>query len=156
MTTDETTPTARPQVAVTRVANPWTVLLIGAAMVFDFVRNGHFRPGAAAVATAAGVGLGTIRVVSGVRGLSVGFGIWGWPSRTISRDRIAAVTVENISPLRWGGWGYRMRAGGTRVIVRSGPAVVVELTNGRTFGVTVPDAENHAAVLAPSSTSSLN
>ncbi|MCZ0980282.1 hypothetical protein O1L60_18300 [Streptomyces diastatochromogenes] len=47
----------------------------------------------------------------------------------------------------FGGWGYRVRAHRTGVVVRSGEALVVRRTGGREFAVTVPDARTAAALL---------
>lgn len=83
----------------------------------------------------------TIRVVVNNRGFEVGFGPWGWPKRHIPLERIAAARVETLSPLYWGfGLGYRVVPGHSRVILRPGPGVVIEMTDGHTFGVTVRDA----------------
>jgi hypothetical protein len=99
--------------------------------------------GAAAVAA----GSSTVRVVANDDGLEVGFGPWGIPARRISSDEITAVRVEPSEVLRFGGYGYRIKGRDTRVIVRSGPTLVVDLRHGGSFGVTVPDAAAFASVL---------
>lgn len=56
------------------------------------------------------------------------------------------VTVRRIA--EFGGWGLRTGATGrTGVILRSGPALQVTRTGGRTFVVTVDDAQTGAAIL---------
>ena len=94
-----------------------------------------------AIAIAAIVWSSTIRVVINHRGLEVGFGPWGWPRRLVPLDRIASVRTDRFSPWYWGfGFGYRAVPGHSRVILWPGPGIVVEMTNGHSFGVTVRDA----------------
>ena len=80
-------------------------------------------------------------------GLHVLWGPVGWPRQRIGLDAIARVHAQDIRPMQWGGWGYRITSGGTASIVRSGPGMVVEKRNGNTFVVTVDDADQGADVL---------
>ncbi|GAA2918001.1 hypothetical protein GCM10020221_12770 [Streptomyces thioluteus] len=51
-------------------------------------------------------------------------------------------------PRQWGGWGYRWRPDqGTGVVVRRGEGFVVRLGDGRSFTVTVDDAEAAVRVI---------
>ncbi|MEU9704036.1 hypothetical protein [Streptomyces sp. NPDC047981] len=51
--------------------------------------------------------------------------------------------VRRVTPHEWGGWGYRWRPEkGKAVIVRRGEALLLRLKDGRTFTVTVDDAES--------------
>ncbi|MEV4432704.1 hypothetical protein [Streptomyces sp. NPDC049585] len=53
-----------------------------------------------------------------------------------------------VTPRQWGGWGYRWRPGkGTGVVVRRGEGFVVRLGDGRTYTVTVDDAEAAVRVI---------
>lgn len=72
----------------------------------------------------------------------------GLPRRRIPLAQVvAAEFAPSVTPRQWGGWGYRWRPEkGTAVIVRRGEGIVVTLGDGRTFTVTVDDAE--AAVRA--------
>ncbi|WP_327321852.1 hypothetical protein OG735_04600 [Streptomyces sp. NBC_01210] len=72
----------------------------------------------------------------------------GLPRRRIPLDHVVgAEFAPKVTPRQWGGWGYRWRPEqGTAVVVRRGEGVVVTLGDGRTFTVTVDDAE--AAVRA--------
>ena len=48
----------------------------------------------------------------------------------------------------FGGWGLRWApGGGFGVVLRSGPGIRITRTNGKTFSVTVDDAEAGAALL---------
>jgi hypothetical protein len=50
--------------------------------------------------------------------------------------------APRVTPRQWGGWGYRWRPEkGTAVVVRRGEGLVLQLGDGRTFTVTVDDAE---------------
>lgn len=75
-------------------------------------------------------------------------GHMGLPRRRIPLAQVVgAEFAPTVTPRQWGGWGYRWRPEmGTAVIVRRGEAVVFTLGDGRTFTVTVDDAE--AAVRA--------
>ncbi|MFD8544215.1 DUF1648 domain-containing protein [Streptomyces sp. NPDC059649] len=68
--------------------------------------------------------------------------------RRVPLDRITEAAGRPIAALReYGGWGYRLRPGGSGLILRSGDGIVVTLTGGRTFAVTVDDAATAAALL---------
>jgi hypothetical protein len=77
----------------------------------------------------------------------------GWlplPSLRLPVDQVESVEVVDLEPMRWGGWGYRgsLRAFGKAAwVVRSGPGIVLHLTRGRTFAVTVDGAEDAAEVI---------
>ncbi|MFE5856294.1 MULTISPECIES: hypothetical protein [unclassified Streptomyces] len=75
-------------------------------------------------------------------------GHMGLPRRRIPLSHVVGADfAPQVTPRQWGGWGYRWRPErGTAVIVRRGEAVVFTLGDGRTFTVTVDDAE--AAVRA--------
>lgn len=145
--TDMTNTAGEHRVAVSRVSNRWVTGGLAAVAVYEAVRGNERRIWNPLIIGAAALAAGTIRVVANDDGLQVGFGPWGWPGRRIGLDRIDDVRVEDLSPMRYGGWGYRIRGRDTRVIVRSGPAVVVNLKSGGSFGVTVPDAAAFAEVL---------
>ncbi|MCQ4118655.1 hypothetical protein [Rhodococcus tibetensis] len=72
---------------------------------------------------------------------------WNVRWRRISLDRIEAAQVATIRPAEWGGWGYRFSPRGTAVVVRGGEGIVLTYQDGRQFAVTVPAAEQGAALL---------
>ncbi|RLU79950.1 hypothetical protein CTZ27_35975 [Streptomyces griseocarneus] len=56
---------------------------------------------------------------------------------------VGAEFAPRVTPRQWGGWGYRWRPEkGTAVVVRRGEGFVLSLGDGRTFTVTVDDAES--------------
>ena len=81
------------------------------------------------------------------RGLSAAWGPVRWPRVHVDLDDVAGATTEEIAPLEWGGWGYRLTPRSTGVVVRRGPGIVVDRRSGRRFAVTVAGAEDGAAVL---------
>ncbi|MER5632904.1 hypothetical protein [Streptomyces nitrosporeus] len=75
--------------------------------------------------------------------LEVRCGHIGLPRRRILLTQVVGADfVPRVTPRQWGGWGYRWRPEqGTAVVVRRGEALVLSLGDGRTFTVTVDDAE---------------
>ena len=94
--------------------------------------------------------LATIRVTADPHGLTVAYGPFGWPRTAIPLDRIDRAQVIDVRPMRHGGWGYRgsLRMFRTAaVVLRAGPGIEVDLTDGRRFVVTVDDAEAGAGTI---------
>lgn len=58
------------------------------------------------------------------------------PRRTIARADIASVEPLDISPMQFGGWGWRRRSGRTTaLILRGGPGARIRLRDGSKFVV---------------------
>lgn len=72
-----------------------------------------------------------------------------WPGTHVPADEVVRASVTQVRPLRdYGGWGWRTaRDGRVGVVLRSGEALLVERTGGRSFAVTVDDAAEAAALL---------
>ncbi len=81
--------------------------------------------------------------------LEVRCGHMGVPRRRIPLDTVVGADfAPSVTPRQWGGWGYRWRPEkGTAVVVRRGEAVVLTLGDGRSFTVTVDDAETAVRVI---------
>ncbi|MFE0426034.1 DUF1648 domain-containing protein [Streptomyces sp. NPDC058953] len=91
---------------------------------------------------------GRVRVTADSQGLTVTPAGLRRPRVRIPLDQIAAATTRPVSPVRdFGGWGYRVRAGASGLILRSGDALAVGKASGGTFLVTVDDATTAAATL---------
>lgn len=90
---------------------------------------------------------GQVRVTIGPRGLRVTCGWLGFPRFGVPIEDVASVTVEEVSPMSYGGWGLRQVPGAVAVVVRRGAGLRVERRNGRVFVVTVDDAAVAAGVL---------
>lgn len=81
------------------------------------------------------------------RGLKVITWMFGLPLKRIPLTAIESAHTDTLEPLRWGGWGYRVRAGASAIVLRTGPALVVNLRNGKQFAVTLDEPETPAALL---------
>ncbi|WP_426364732.1 DUF1648 domain-containing protein [Streptomyces sp. E-08] len=95
-----------------------------------------------------GLALARIRVTVDRRGLTVRPALGSRPRIRVPLDEVAGADVRDVSAVAdFGGWGYRVRAHRTGVVLRSGEALVVRRAGGREFAVTVPDARTGAALL---------
>ena len=88
-----------------------------------------------------------VRVSVDQRGLRVVSRLLGIRLKQVSLDQVESAFADTVSPLRSGGWGYRMTGGRTAVVLRGGPALVVNLRRGNQFAVTVDDPQTGAALL---------
>ncbi|QDQ16378.1 DUF1648 domain-containing protein [Streptomyces spectabilis] len=79
-------------------------------------------------------------------GLRVTFGPLGRPVRRWAPEVIETAYAEHRTPGQVGGWGYRLSGLGTTVMLRAGECLVVR-AKGKTFAVSVDDAERGAALL---------
>jgi hypothetical protein len=90
---------------------------------------------------------GQVRATIGPRGVTVACGWLGFPRLRVPIEDVADVSVEDVVPTSYGGWGLRQVPGATAVIVRRGEGIRVERRSGRVFVVTVDDAARGAGVL---------
>lgn len=114
----------------------------GVQLAFGLLPSGTLIAVAAVVVAA----FASIRCTADVRGLRVCL-LGRVPIKRIRLDRMASVSAETIDPLQWGGWGYRVMPGRSALVLRSGPGLVVQTTDGHTFAVTLPDPKTPAALL---------
>jgi hypothetical protein len=101
--------------------------------------------GAAVAVTVAALALSQVTVRVDETGLRIGFG----PAvrvRVPLAD-IRQASAEEIRPLAWGGWGYRVLPGKRALVLRGGPGLVLDLRNGNRFAVTVDEPETPAALV---------
>lgn len=141
------------QVSWSRTVRSRPVLLIGAALavagaglaVADLSAGGAVLVGTGVVLA---VLHGSARVTVDRRGLRVTLGPLGRPRIVIPAADVVSAAATSVSPLGdFGGWGYRIRRGGSGLVLRSGPAIVVTRRSGRRFTVTVDDAATAAELL---------
>ncbi len=59
-------------------------------------------------------------------GLHTWWGPLGWPRTIVRLPDVASAHAQEIEPLTWGGWGYRIGRHGVAAVVRRGPGLVVE------------------------------
>lgn len=95
--------------------------------------------------TVAGLVLQRAVVRIDASGFRLGFGPWLRVRIPLADIRQAA--PAQLSPMEWGGWGYRVRPGRRALILRGGPGLVLDLTNESRFAVTLDDPDQAAAVL---------
>ncbi|WP_435975176.1 hypothetical protein [Streptomyces sp. Qhu_M48] len=98
-----------------------------------------------------GLALARVRVTVDRRGVTVRPALVPRPRVRVPLDEIAGADVRELDTAAvlddFGGWGYRVRAHRTGVVVHTGETLVVRRDNGREFAVTVPDARTAAALL---------
>ncbi|MDJ0377895.1 hypothetical protein [Cryobacterium sp. PH31-L1] len=88
-----------------------------------------------------------VRVSVDQRGLRVVSRLLGIRLKQVPLDQMESAFADAVSPLRSGGWGYRLTGGRSAVVMRGGPALVVNLRRGNQFAVTVDDPQGAAALL---------
>lgn len=87
-----------------------------------------------------------VRVACGSQGVSVHWGIVGWPRMRYELAEIAEASVVQV-PWWAVSFGFWWTPGRTVCTVRSGPTLRLRLHNGRTVTLTVPDPHAAAAAL---------
>ncbi|MFC9230796.1 DUF1648 domain-containing protein [Streptomyces decoyicus] len=125
------------------------VVLLGAGLLVGFLA-GWLGSAGLLLGGAAVLPLASVRVTVDRHGLSLSptFLPYRCRFRRIPPDRIAEAGSRRIACFaEFGGWGYRIRAGGSGLVLRSGEGIVVRLTNGKEFVVTVDDAATAVALL---------
>ena len=91
---------------------------------------------------------GRFRVTADWRGLRVVSWLFRIPLKRIRLEDISAVEADELRPMEWGGWGYRISSGRSALILRAGPGLIVTTTNQKQFAITLAEPELPAAVLA--------
>ncbi|MER5306800.1 hypothetical protein ABT034_03225 [Streptomyces sp. NPDC002773] len=98
-----------------------------------------------------GLALARVRVTVDRRGVTVRPSLVPRPRVRVPLDEVVGASVRELDTAAvigdFGGWGYRVRAHRTGVVLHTGEALVVRRDSGREFAVTVPDAHTAAALL---------
>lgn len=105
--------------------------------------------GVAFVIGAVGVAMLTFSLVTvriDEQGVRVSFGPLAWPTIRIAWEHITGATTEDVTPIAYGGWGYRLRKGVRAVVLRRGPGLRIE-TTGSDLVITMDDPEHVAALI---------
>jgi hypothetical protein len=87
----------------------------------------------------------SVRTTAGPNGVSVRFGLFGWPRATYRLEQIERAEVVDL-PFWYVAYGFWWTPGRTCCTIRSGPTLRLTLRTGRTVTITVPDPQ--AAVAA--------
>jgi hypothetical protein len=88
----------------------------------------------------------SVRTTAGPNGVSVRFGLLGWPRGSYRIEQIERAEVVDLQS--WSvayGWWWTPRR--TCYTVRSGPTLRLTLHTGRTITITVPDAQAALTVI---------
>ena len=91
--------------------------------------------------------LSSIRIAAGPHGVSVHFGVFGWPRFRYPVSRISRVEATRVTSAYWS-WGMNWSPRkGLMLTLRNGPAIRLELVSGRVVTIGVPDADQAVAAL---------
>jgi hypothetical protein len=93
------------------------------------------------------VAFSSVRVEANEQGVTVVVGPFGWPRKHIPIEEITGAAAFDVKPMAYGGWGYRARSGVRAFVIRSGPAIRIERSEGPDTLVTVDDAPAGAATI---------
>ncbi|HEY4177733.1 MAG TPA: hypothetical protein VGM90_12895 [Kofleriaceae bacterium] len=80
----------------------------------------------------------------------IAFGPFGFPRVRVPTSEVDRAEVIDVSPMRYGGWGYR---GGLRLfkkaaaVIRKGEGLKLDLSGGRVLVITVDNAREALDVL---------
>lgn len=88
-----------------------------------------------------------VRATVSERGVVVSMGWLGIPHWLVPLSDITGAVVEDVSPMAYGGWGYRVRPGARAVVVRGGPSLRLHRSNRPDLVLTVDDAERGAGLV---------
>lgn len=86
--------------------------------------------------------LSSVRTIAGPNGVSIHFGVFGWPRYRYPLARIQDVAAVQI-PMSWWAWGITWSPRrGLMLTIRNGPALQLTLTNGRRITISTPDPDD--------------
>ncbi len=88
-----------------------------------------------------------VRATVSDRGVAISLGWLGIPSWVIPMARIRGAEVEDVSPMSYGGWGYRLRPGVKALVVRGGPGLRLVREDEADLVLTVDDPETGAGLI---------
>jgi hypothetical protein len=88
-----------------------------------------------------------VRLTIGPSKAVISLGWLGVPWRTIPINTITRADVEDVSPLSYGGWGYRGRPGVRAFVIRKGEGIRLTRTGKPDLVVTVDDAARGTALI---------
>jgi hypothetical protein len=94
-----------------------------------------------------GLAFAAVRVTIANGGVVVSMGWWGFPLWKVPLDTVTSAEVEDVRPLAYGGWGYRVRPGVRAVVVRAGESIRLVRGDGPDLVYTVDDATTGAGLI---------
>lgn len=123
-------------------------VLYGPAVASGHVSDSLFGMSTMTVAILIVASFIRLRVTADWRGLRVVSAVFRIPLKRIRLDKIDVIEAAELQPVEWGGWGYRITAGRSALILRKGPGLIVTTTNQKQFAITLDDPGTPAALLA--------
>jgi hypothetical protein len=121
----------------------WLVLALGVLLLVPLFLGSQAGLPASGLCALGGAALfiavgSSLRTTAGPAGVTVRFGVLGWPRFRYDRERIAAAEVVTV-PGQWS-WGpWWTPAHGFQLTLSAGPALRLTLVNGRRVTVGMPD-----------------
>jgi hypothetical protein len=88
-----------------------------------------------------------VRVTVSNRGAVISLGWLGVPSWTVPLSAITQAEIETVTPMSYGGWGYRIRPGVRAVVIRGGEALRLVREGKADIVITVDDAQTAAGLI---------
>lgn len=89
----------------------------------------------------------SVRALAGSNGVTVHFGVFGWPRFRYPLGRIRTAEAIDLQGSRWT-WGIHWSPRrGLMLTLRSGPALRLTLTNGRSVTISTPAPDDAVRVL---------
>ncbi|MEA2002209.1 MAG: hypothetical protein U9N84_10060, partial [Actinomycetota bacterium] len=88
-----------------------------------------------------------VRVTVSNRGAVVSLGPLGVPSWTVPLSAITQAELETVTPMSYGGWGYRVRPGVRAIVTRGGEGLRLVREGQADLVITVDDAQTGAGLL---------
>lgn len=88
-----------------------------------------------------------VRVTVARQGVVIGLGWFSVPHWTVPLADISRAETENVMPMAYGGWGYRIRPGVRALVVRGGESLRLVREHKADILLTVDDAETGAGLI---------
>ncbi len=88
-----------------------------------------------------------VRATVSRRGVVVSLGWLGIPHWRVPLEDITGAEVEDVSPMAYGGWGYRVRPGARGIIVRGGNSMRIHRISHPDLVLTVDDADRGVGLI---------
>ncbi|MEV4070596.1 DUF1648 domain-containing protein [Nonomuraea fuscirosea] len=144
---------------VSRLVNPWlsaitfgalVVIVAAAALIvsgtLDATAVSAALPGFLIVLV---VGLATMALTVKVVDdkVVIGFGPFGWPTRTIRLAKVESAWAEERRPGEVGGWGFRGLPGSATIMLRGGECLILRYRSGGRLAISIDDAERGASLI---------
>lgn len=88
-----------------------------------------------------------VRATIAGKGIVVSMGWLGVPAWRVPLETIEGADVEEVRPMAYGGWGYRIRPGARAFVVRGGPGLRIRRFDRPALVLTVDDPETGAGLI---------